>query len=50
MKVCGKCLGLKEIYNGKTMKECDFCHGTGKTNKSFKALEDDDLDLEFGDD
>jgi DnaJ-class molecular chaperone len=30
---CPKCLGIGEIYNGKTMKKCDICKTTGKVNE-----------------
>lgn len=30
---CPNCLGLKEVFDGTSAKECDFCKGEGKVDE-----------------
>jgi hypothetical protein len=29
-KLCPKCIGVKEVFNGKFVTECPLCKGTGE--------------------
>jgi DnaJ-class molecular chaperone len=49
-KTCKKCLGERQIFNGKKIVTCNLCNGTGKTHKKYNALDDDEIIYQFGDD
>ncbi len=46
MRICPKCLGVGQVYDGKTdtYTTCDICHGTGNSDATFNPLDLDDED------
>lgn len=49
-KSCPKCIGIGEIFNGKTVKSCSLCEGTGEVDNSIKYDPiEDEINIGFND-